>query len=156
MKVYLGDISESGHADPGQIVAVAQTEIVGEMSLLQTTLVDHGLQVSESNLLVGPDQLRGVAGAGGAVHLQPGVALLVEVAGDLQLVPQDAHTEVDSVRHVLQVSGTGHVPQPGQLGANLHQLDQSPAGEPQVGVPDVVQDEVGDVLGTGAGVVGLK
>ena len=110
----------------------------------------------EGNMLVGPDDLRGVAGAVGAAHLQPGVALLVEVAGDLQLVPQDAHTEVDPVRHVLQVSGTGHVPKPGQLGSNLHQLDQSPAGEPQVGVPDVVQDEVGDVLGTGARVVRLK
>ena len=110
----------------------------------------------EGNMLVGPDDLRGVAGAGGAVHLQPGVALLVKVAGDLQLVPQDAHAEVDPVGHVLQVGGAGHVPQPGQLGADLHQGYQGPAGEPQVGVPDVVQDEVGDVLGTGAGVVGLK
>ena len=120
MKVYLGDIRESGHADPGQIVAVAQTEIVGEMSLLQTTLVDHGLQVSESNLLVGPDQLRGVAGAGGAVHLQPGVVLLVQVARDLQLVPQDAHAEVHPVLHGLKGGGVGHVPQPGELGSDPH------------------------------------
>ena len=107
----------------------------------------------EGNMLVGPDYLRGVAGAGGAVHLQPGVALLVKVAGDLQLVPQDALAEVDPGLHVLQVGGAGHVPQSGQLGSNLHQPHQSAAGEPQVGVPDVVQDEVGDVLGTGAGVV---
>ena len=107
-------------------------------------------------MLVDPDDLRGVPGARAAVHLQPGVALLVKVAGDLQLVPQDAHAEVDPVLHVLEVGGVGHVPQTGQLGSNSHQLDESPAGEPQVGVPDVVQDEVGDVLGTGAGVVGLK
>ena len=110
----------------------------------------------ECNVLVGPDELRGVAGAGGAVHLQPGEVLLVEVAGDLQLVPQDAHAEVDPVLHVLEVGGVGHVPEPGQLGSNSHQLDESPAGESQVGVPDVVQDEVGDVLGTGARVVRLK
>ena len=47
MKVYLGDVSEGRHRDPGELVAVAQTEAVGEMSLLQTTLVDHGLQVPE-------------------------------------------------------------------------------------------------------------
>ena len=47
MKVYLGDVSEGGHRDLGQVVAVAQTEAVGEMSLLQTTLVDHGLKVPE-------------------------------------------------------------------------------------------------------------
>ena len=107
-------------------------------------------------MLVGPDDLRGVTCAVGAVHLQPGVALLVKVAGDLQLVSQDAYTEVDPVRHVLQEGGTGHVPQPGQLGANLHQLDQSPAGQPQVGVSDVLQDLVCDVLCTGARVVRLE
>ena len=116
----------------------------------------HDNDPPECNVLVGSDELRGVAGAGGAVHLQPGEVLLVEVARDLQLVPQDAHAEVDPVLHVLKVGGVGHVPQPGQLGSDSHQLDESPAGEPQVGVPDVVQDEVGDVLGTGAGVVGLK
>ena len=104
-------------------------------------------------MLVGPDQLCGVVGADGALHLLPGVALLVEVAGYLQMVPEDAHTEADPVLHALQVVCVWHVPETGELGTNLHQLDQSPAGESQVGVPDVVQDLVCDVLGAGAGVV---
>ena len=47
MKVYLGDVSESRHRNPGELVAVTQTEAVGEVFLLQTALVDHGLQVPE-------------------------------------------------------------------------------------------------------------
>ena len=71
-------------------------------------------------MLVDPDDLRGVPGAGAAVHLQPGVALLVKVAGDLQLVPQDAHAEVHPVLHGLEGGGVGHVPQPGELGSDPH------------------------------------
>ena len=48
--VYIGDISEGHHCDLGQIVAVAQEgEVVGEVLLLQATLVDHGLQVPEQS-----------------------------------------------------------------------------------------------------------
>ena len=49
MKVDISDIRESHHRDPSEVVAVTETGggDVGEMFVLQTALVDHGLQVPE-------------------------------------------------------------------------------------------------------------
>ena len=109
-------------------------------------------------MLIGPDELGGVGGAVGAAHLLPGVPLLVQVTGDFQLVRQDAHGEADPVLDVLVVGVVSvpvcrHVPETGQLGSHLHQLNQSPAGQPQVGVSNVVQDLVRNVLSAGACIV---
>ena len=88
--VYIGDISEGHHCDLGQIVAVAQEgEVVGEVLLLQATLVDHGLQVPEqSDHVLGCGDVGGGDGAGGVryvstmIHLKAicSLVLMISVA----------------------------------------------------------------------------
>ena len=95
-------------------------------------------------MLICPDEFHSFIILQALVHLVPGDELVVEVAGDLDVVPKDAGGVVAAPAQ----ERVGQGPELRQSRTNIDKLDQGATGQVAGPIVNVLQDLLGDVLGT--------
>ena len=95
-------------------------------------------------MLICPDEFHGFIILQPLVHLVPCDELVVEVAGDLDVVPKDAGGVVAAAAQ----ERVGQGPELRQSRTNIDKLDQRAAGQVAGPIVNILQDLLGDVLGT--------